>query len=526
MGVKSPFFAAARSGCFASRWVAIAGLAAAVAPAQTNLFWNTNGAASTWTAANWATASAPPFSAGWSSGATAHFTSRSNVTFATATIGDVVVDPGVAVTVSAAGTLSTAGAVRTIDIGAGGSLTWINQTVSNNSPTGFFKTGAGTWSIGAQSNAYSGGFTLAQGTVVVTGARSLGTGVVTLAGGTLQSSGGIAFAASSLVLGGNVTFAGSGNDIWAMPTTVLAGQQVLTNATTGTATRTLAGTIAGSGTLVFSGTGGSGGIVLAGANSYSGGTILEAGLLRATGAASLGSGAAEIVGGKLALGDGLAFANRFTVDANGNLWGGTGTVITGSLGGAGTVLGAIQLGSGALLQPGSSGLGTLRVSGALTLDAGSTWVVDLSASSSDLLSLSSGASLTSNGATLRPWFADGFGPAGDDSFWRFSQLWTVASGDPSKTITGSWTIDNSAWASKGAFQAWPSGGNLVLGWTPAVPEPETYAYLACTATMGLALRRRRPFSADQRKGAAALGGKYSAQEFSASRDSPPPPTVG
>lgn len=499
--------------------------AAVVAPAQTNLYWNTNGVSAGWTSANWSASGTPPFSNAWSAGATAHFTSRSNVTFATASIGDVVVDPGVAVTINSGGTLSTAGAVRTIDVGAGGSLTWTNQTVSNNSTTGFIKTGGGTWSIGAQSNAYTGGFTLAQGTAVVSGARSLGTGTVTLAGGTLQSSGGITFAASSLVLAGDVTLGGSGNDVWSMPTTVLAGQQVITNATNGSATRTLAGAITGTGTLVLAGAGGSGGIVLAGASTYSGGTRVEGGLVRANGASSLGSGAAAVIGGKLALGDGLAFTNSFTVDANGILSGGVGTAINGSVGGAGTLSGALQLGSGALLQAGS-GLGTLHVSGALTLDAGSTWMVDLSSSSSDLLSLNAGAFLTSNGATLRPVFADGIGPTGNDSFWSYAQLWTVVSGDPSKTVTGSWVIDNSAWASKGVFQTWPSGDNLVLGWAPAVPEPEAYAYLACTATMGLALRRRRPTMADQNKGPAVLGGADAEEDSPDPRDSSPPPTVG
>lgn len=509
---------------FAWQFVGLA-LAATVASAQTNLYWNPNGATASWTAANWSVSGSAPYSTAWSAGATAHFTSRSNVTFATASIGDVVVDAGAAVTVTAGGTLSTAGAVRTIDVGAGGSLTWTNQTVSNNSTTGFLKTGAGTWSIGAQSNAYTGGFTLAQGTVVVTGARSLGTGTVTLTGGTLQSSGGITFAASSLILGGNVTLAGSGNDVWSMPTTVVAGQQVITNATNGSATRTLAGTMAGTGTLVLAGSGGSGGIVLAGANTYSGGTQVEGGLVRATGASSLGSGIAEIIAGKLALGDGLTFTNSFTVDANGTLSGGLGTTINGSVGGAGTLSGALQLGSGASLQAGS-GIGTLHLSGALTLDPGATWLVDLSASSSDVVSLNAGAALTSNGATLRPVFADGIGPMGSDSFWSYAQLWTVVTGDPAKTVTGSWVIDNSAWASKGVFQTWPSGDTLILGWAPAVPEPEAYAYLACTATMGLALRRRRPTTADQPKGPAVLGGADAEQEFPEPRDSSPPPTVG
>lgn len=458
-------------------------------PAQTSLVWNPNGSVASWTSSNWSVSGSTPFSTAWSPGSEAHFTARSKVTFATTTVGDVRVDSGVAVTVSAGGTLSTGGAVRTIDVGVGGTLTWTNQAVSHNSSAGFFKTGAGVWSIGAQPNAYTGGFTLAQGTVVVTGARSLGTGAVTLAGGILQSSGGIAFAASNLVLGGNVTLAGSGNDVWSMPTEVLAGRQVITNATIGAATRTFAGTIMGPGVLVFAGSGGNGGIVLTGANTYAGGTVVEGGVVRALSATSLGSGSAEIAGGKLELGAGLTFGNRFTVEASG-LLSGEGAVIKGSLGGEGTVSGSLRLGSGALLSPGN-GLGTLRVAGDLTLEAGSTLVFDLGPTKADLLEIGPAASLTINGASLQPFFGEGLGPTGNDPFWNSVQSWTIAAGHPAKAISGSWVIDNSAWAPRGVFQTWRSGDSVMLGWQPAVPEPETYAYVAFAATTGFVLRRRR-----------------------------------
>jgi autotransporter-associated beta strand protein len=468
------------------------GLAESAAFAQTQLFWNTNGSPGLWLASNWSLSGSDPFTMPWGSGATAHFTSRSSLTFGTTLLADVIVDPGVAVTVTAGGSVYTGNTARTIDVGAGGSLTWTNQAVMNNTPTGFIKTGAGTWTIGAQPNPYIGGFTLAQGTVVVSGSRSFGTGLVTLAGGTVQSSGGITFAAASLVVAGNVTLAGSGNDVWSMPATVLAGQQVLTNTTTGSATRTFSGAIAGPGSLMFTGAGGSGGIVLSGASTYTGGTVVAGGLVRAQGAASLGSGPVEVRGGKLALGDGIALGNRFTVTGSGLLAAGVATVINGSLGGDGTVSGSLRLGAGALLQPGL-GVGTLHLAGDLTLEAGATLLFDLSASGSDLLFLEPGASLTSNGATLRPVFADGLGPAGSDSFWSFAQFWTVASGSPTKAITGTWVIDNSAWAPQGAFATWRSGDNLILGWQPAssVPEPATYACLAGMATMGLACHRRR-----------------------------------
>ncbi len=473
----------------------MAGSATAVLPAQTNLFWNPTGPAATWTSSNWSASGSAPFSTAWSPGAIAHFTAASKVTFASTAIGDVIIDPGVAVTVTAGGTVSTGGAVRTIEVGAGGSLVWTNQAVSNHSATGFIKTGMGTWSIGAQPNAYSGGFTLAEGTVVVTGGRSLGTGEVTLAGGTLRSSGGITFAASDLVLGGNVTLAGTGNDFWSMPTTVLAGRQVITNATTGTATRTLAGAITGAGTLVFAGSGGKGGIVLSGASAYSGGTVVEGGLVRALSATSLGSGAAEITGGRLELGEGATFANRFTVGTEGRLFGNSGASMTGLIEGDGELAGSLRLASGALLSPGN-GVGTMSLTGELVLEAGSTLVFDLGSTAADFLSIRSGGSLTSNGASVRLVFGDGLGPAGSDPFWNSAQSWTLAAGHPSKAIGGAWVIDNSAWASQGGFQTWYSGDALMLGWQPAVPEPGAYASVAFAAVTAVLIHRLRSRDSD------------------------------
>lgn len=218
-------------------------------------------------------------------------------------------------------------------------------------------------------------------------------------------------------------------------------------------------------------------------------------MVRALGATSLGSGAAEVTGGKLELGDGLRFGNSFTVDANGLLSGASGTVLSGSLAGTGTVAGLLRLGPGAMLSPGD-GVGTLHVAGDLTLDAGSTLVFDLGATGNDSLAINPGASLTSNGATMRLAFGDGLGPLGNDPFWNTAQSWSVAAGPSARAISGSWLIDNSAWAPQGVFQTWYAADGLMLGWYPAVPEPETYAYVALAATSGLALRRRRNRDSD------------------------------
>ncbi|MFN2507143.1 MAG: beta strand repeat-containing protein [Chthoniobacterales bacterium] len=278
--------------------VSLTSLASAVGP--TDLFWSTNGTSATWTAANWGTITTGPFSTAYTANKNAEFTANSLVTFATVSIGDVKVDAGVTVTVTAAGTLSTNGSVRTFDIGTGGFLTWTGQTVSNNSSSGFIKDGAGTWNIGSQANAYTGGFTLNAGTVIVTGAKSFGTAAMTINGGTVQSSTSITFALTSLTIGGNFSFSGSGTDVWGMTTGIGSSTRQITNATTTSgAIRTLSGNISGSAGagLTFLGSGAANSnIVLSGTNDYTGATTVSAGTITAASNSAFGSSTASTAG--------------------------------------------------------------------------------------------------------------------------------------------------------------------------------------------------------------------------------------
>lgn len=90
-------------------------------------------------------------------------------------------------------------------------------------------------------------------------------------------------------------------------------------------------------------------------------------------------------------GGGTTVANG-TLRVNGNLDGGSVTVISlGTLGGSGTILGPVSV-SGATLAPGNQGIGTLTVSNSVALDDASTNVMELNrtnAQNADLLAATS-----------------------------------------------------------------------------------------------------------------------------------------
>jgi autotransporter-associated beta strand protein len=239
------------------------GLVAAAARGQQ--FWRTDGTSGTWTGANWGSSALGPFSTSYVANSDAQFTANSTVTFATASIGNVTVAANQTVTITAAGTATfgasgSGGLVRTFDIGSGATLTWQSQTMTANSTAGLTKSSPGTLDLGAltYSTTMSGGFTLNDGTLIVSGNKALGSGSLTLNGGTVQSSGTRAFAATSIVLGGNFAFSGTGNANWDTATTIALGAatRTITNSTT-SGSRQLRGLIAGnSGSgLNFTGTG-------------------------------------------------------------------------------------------------------------------------------------------------------------------------------------------------------------------------------------------------------------------------------
>ncbi len=91
----------------------------------------------------------------------------------------------------------------------------------------------------------------------------------------------------------------------------------------------------------------------------------------------------------------------------------------GTLGGTGRV-GSTTVASGATIAPGLSGaIGTLNVFGSLTLDAGSTYAVDIDADTADLLSVSGTATI--NGGTVSVTSLD------SETSYQTSQTYTILS---------------------------------------------------------------------------------------------------
>ncbi|MFB9088587.1 YDG domain-containing protein, partial [Flavobacterium paronense] len=269
--------------------------------------WRTDGTPATWTGANWSNTGIAPFTTAWVSGSNAVFNANSTVTFASTTVGNITVADGVTVAISAAGTVSTGAAARTFNIGTGSTLTWTGQSWSAAaSNAGFIKSGAGTWSIGAQSSSFNAtnfGFTLNAGTVIVSGDNSFGgaNSVLTLNGGTVQSTGNRAFL-NNITIGGNYTYAGTGNTTFSGTVGLGAASRTITNSLT-SGSRTFSGVVSGtSGSgLTFDGAG-AGQIYLGnGSNSFTGTININGGEVGFTSNGALGNANNTIVidGGRL-----------------------------------------------------------------------------------------------------------------------------------------------------------------------------------------------------------------------------------
>jgi autotransporter-associated beta strand protein len=345
-------------------------LAATLLPAtlSAQLYWNTNTSANTWTSANWGTTSSGPFTTAWANNNDVIFSATSTATFASTSIGNVTVNNGLNVNVTAGGTLSTNNAVRTFDVGTGSTLTWTEQAVEANSTSGFIKNGAGTWNIGDQNNAYTGGFTLNAGTVIVSGNNSLGTGVLNLNGGTIQSTGPRSFGVTSITIGGDFAYAGAGSVTFNAPVALGSAIRSFANNKTGGAL-TFSGVISGDtgGGLTFTSTQtGTVGTTLTGANTYTGGTTIGT-----NGRVVFASGSLGTMGAITVSDGSLSWSSGNTQDISSRLVMVNSTSALLDTGGNNITL-ASAIGnssSGALTK---SGAGTLTLSGANTYTGATT----------------------------------------------------------------------------------------------------------------------------------------------------------
>jgi len=290
-------------------------------------YWQTNGTSATWTSSSWGTSPSGPFGVGWSAGDNAIFNtpliSPNLITYVNGTaIGNVTVNANT--TVTAAGTLTTGGTISTFTVADGVTLTWPSQTFPTTAGTGFTKSGNGIWDLSSEGGAYPGPFTLNAGTMIVSKKNSFGAGTLTINGGTIQSSGSSAFAPTLLNISGDFTFTGTGNDTWAMATTLGAATRNITNNTT-SGSRMLIGVISGSAGVGLNFWGSGGGTINIGnaGNTFTGPININGAEVQFQNDGSFGpvpglptAGAIVIDGGRLTSADTNGNAVTFTLNSN------------------------------------------------------------------------------------------------------------------------------------------------------------------------------------------------------------------
>lgn len=244
------------------------------------LYWRTDGTSGSWTGNNWSNPATPTGGSAWVPSTNTIFSENSTVTFATTTIGDVTVDAGKTVNITNLNTL-TYGGVRTFTIGTGSTLNWTSQNITANSSGGLIKNGSGILNINALNyTTLTGGFTLNNGTLIVSGSKSLGSANLTINGGTLQSNGSNSFIITGLTIGGDFTLSGTGTDIYAVPVSLGSTTRTITNSTS-SGSRNFSGIISGNSAVGLTVDGsGSGTVILSGANTYTGLTTVSSGTLQ------------------------------------------------------------------------------------------------------------------------------------------------------------------------------------------------------------------------------------------------------
>ncbi|TCR65372.1 autotransporter-associated beta strand repeat-containing protein [Bosea sp. BK604] len=282
----------------------------------------------------------------------------------------------------------------TINISAGVTTT-IASSLVDGTGSGLTKVGAGTLVLSG-SNSYTGGTTIAGGTLSVSSDANLGdaAGAVTFNGGTLATT-------ASFDTTRSVTLTGAG------------GVDVSTGTQLG-----LGGPVSGPGSLAKLG---AGTLVLSGASNYTGATLVQAGTLRAGAAGTLASASAFSVSAGATLdlagfdhsiasleGAGAVTLGAATLSLGSN---GQDTAFSGAITGSG---GLTKTGGGSLSLSGSNGYagatsvqaGTLRAGAAEAFASGSAFSVsagatlDLAGFNQGIGSLAGAGSVTLGAATL------------------------------------------------------------------------------------------------------------------------------
>jgi autotransporter-associated beta strand protein len=358
--------------------------------------------------------------------------------------------------------------------GSGAGTVTLNGSLSDNAGTdSLTKNGTFTLVLNGANNTQDG--TIINAGTVEFGSNAASSNGLALNGGTIRAGSGARSIANPLTVGGNFSVGGS-NDL------TLSGTVGL-----GAATRTV--TVDNTGTTTFSGVVSSGGLtkagngtlVLSGTNTYASATTLNAGTLKISADAHLGTAPAAPTAGQLAFDGGtLETTATLSLSANRGIALGTagGTLLT--AGGTTLTTNALVAGSGALTKAGN---GTLVLGGANTytgptnLTAGSLQLgANNSLPSTSALTVASGATFDVNGKTDTIGSLAGAGTVtlgagaltagADNTSTTFSGVLS-GTGTLTKSGTGTLTLSGSS-ANTSSGTTTVAAGTLQLGKTGAV----------------------------------------------------------
>ena len=385
-----------------------------------------------------------------------------------------------------AGNLGAATNVASNLVFDGGTLQYTGATAStdrnftiNAGQTATFDITTNTLTLSGTSTATSGALTkIGAGTLILSGANAY-TGLTTITAGTLAE--GVSNAISTggvTVNGATAVFDLGASHSDTVGTVTVDGGGSITG--TGTSTLTSTGSFEmknGSASAILDGSGialnktTSGTVTLTGANTYTGGTNVSGGALLANNASGSATGTGSV-----------------TVTGAGTL-----------LGGNGTITGAVSMASGTILSPGAtttSGSTAILNTGALTLNSGSNFTVDLNGTTAgtgyDQVQVTgavniSGSNLVVNpaaGLTVGNKFFILLNDASDPISGTFSQGATIIVGSDTFAIN---YLDNGN-----------GGGNdISLTLISVIPEPATW--VGAVLALGVLGWSQRPRLSRNRK---------------------------
>ena len=423
----------------------------AVPQAQAQLYTGTN-STGLWNTSRWSTATNGPFSSSWTANSASLFKAGTGTyTFTGASssgavnVGNITLEDNVAVNFSgASGTLSGGGVVRTISAGSGSTLDFGTQAFGTGGQ-GWIKTGSGVLALSG--GAFTNGFTLDGGVVVMRGVDAMGAGpgnILTLSNGTVAASANRALTTAKYGGGiriyGNITFGALTNVT--MLSSATANISFANNVDLGGSTRTL--TIGGNGNYEFSGVmsnggltvaaapGATGNLTLSNANTYTGNTTINSGtvVLYGGGRAGATNSDLEVAGGLLNLSAGTKTNATFTLSG--------GTITNGTLQAT-----SYALQGGTIISNATLGTGTATVTTGTTTLNGLLNAATLNVNSGTLTAGSAGrftgtpTVTVSNGATLNLAGNETFGSlAGAGSVSNSAGRITAGGNNTSTTFSG------------------------------------------------------------------------------------------